>query len=260
MHCYRLIVLVVTIANMQHIQAAAGDTIDFKTSEWPADKSLTIDPNSTVAHSIVLTDIEQNAKKSFQKLWKHAQRKHVPWVLLCERITLRDSSSFTQYSDAIEIIKKSGISYDKQNFASAESAHKTIREATNTLLTKLYPKLTMYQATEAYVWSSDFIDPHNGSYTITIKKASKKLSDISCTLAIRLCRDYSQLVPILQVLNTMAKQCEDKKIYYYDAHKRKDDILFKRKFWLDTLRKLPQKTQDRLIKEAKDEFASIDVK
>lgn len=248
MHHYKLIVstVLIIIVSTQCIQAAADNTIDFKTSEWPVDKTLTVDPNKTVAHSIVLTDKEPNSKKSFQKLWKHAKHKNVPWILLCQRITLGDNSSFIQYSDPIEIIKKSGISYDKKNFASATSTDTTVNKASKALLIKLYPEKFMCQATQAFIWSSDIMEPYNSIYTIKHKQGSKQFSDLSCTLAIQLCHDYSQLVPIISLLQFLAKKHDDKR----------DKILFKEKFWLNTLHMLPQKTQDRLIQEATDIVAT----
>lgn len=198
--------------------------------------------NPTVKHYLESDKKETLTGRTFKKLFSNACKSNLPWLIIVNQIVDVRGCSFFDYFDAVELCRQ--ISNQKYNFTSKSSIaliEKLNLEAiqrSNSCLALTYRVVPLYYKTKNSMQFKSHDDVQLEALCNDANGNKISISDISCTLAIALHNDYSQLLPIIHLMSSNSKS------------------LFKEKhsFWQKLFFSLPDEQQQQLLKECNDRF------
>lgn len=182
--------------------------------------------------SINLAKKEENTNKTFRELQQKAYERKLPWLLAISKFSLGHTMKSIEYVDIIELMRDTY--YNNQTFSSHKSTYDAIDLATAKFFMKHYslcPKARQIYSTFYPSKKNDLSTMISLYYTIEDSAGNTlyDASDLSCTLAIALCNDYSQLELIAKSAYQVAIETKEQQ----DIHQAK--------LWL---KKLVEKEQD----------------
>ena len=153
-------------------------------------------------HEINLNVQETITATPFRKLLMTAQDTQIPWLIAATLIIATDKVPFYDYFDVLNLARKSKSQHD---YSTHDQAEKHIAQSMKKICAKKYPQahtlytkiLCCYYNNQGYVTT---ILPCRSYYwppedTVTC------YSDLSCSLAIALKKDYNQLLPLYYASN-----------------------------------------------------------